>query len=120
MSAQEVELQRVAGVIGRTWRWFRLNPCFPQLSGVLRPGRVQKFPPGDGNQPPFRIPRRVAVPGSQGLDQRVLHGVLGRREVNSTTDEDAGDSRNELPQQRFVHSVTVGGAARNGRSSSHS
>ena len=55
-------------------------------------------------------------------DHRLLHGVLGRREVRTATDEDAQDLRDELAQLDVVHdhSVMVGGAARKGRTSSHS
>ena len=55
-------------------------------------------------------------------DERLLHGVLGRREVRSATDEDAQDPWDELAQLDVVHGhwVTVGGAARKGRTSSHS
>jgi hypothetical protein len=51
-------------------------------------------------------------------------GVLGRREVGTTTDEDAEHGRSELPQravaQFVLHSMTVGGVERNGLISSHS
>ena len=50
--------------------------------------------------------------------------VLVRREVGSAADEDAEHARREASQQGLVHrgrqSVMVGGAVRNGRSSSHS
>ena len=59
---------------------------------------------------------------SQRPDERLLHRVLGRREVGTATDEDAQDLRDELTQLDVVHghSVTVGGAVRKGRTSSHS
>ena len=55
-------------------------------------------------------------------DERLLHRVLGRREVGAATDEDAQHLRDEPAQLDVVHgqSVTVGGAVRNGRTSSHS
>ena len=55
-------------------------------------------------------------------DERLLHRVLGRREVCSATDEDAQHLRDERTQLDLVHrhSVTVGGSVMNGRSSSHS
>ena len=58
----------------------------------------------------------------EGPDERLLNGVLGRREVGAATDEDAQDPGDELAQLDVVHrhSVTVSGAVRNGRSSSHS
>ena len=58
------------------------------------------------------------------LDQGVLHGVLGRREIGSAADEDSEHARREAPEQGLIHrgghSVMVGDAARNGRTSSHS
>ncbi len=53
-----------------------------------------------------------------GLDQRLLDGVLGRREVVPATDEDTEHLRGQLPQQRFVHSSPV--LHMTGRTSSHS
>ena len=46
---------------------------------------------------------RDVPPGADGLDQCVLDGVLGRREVGSAADEDPDDRGHELPQQRLVH-----------------
>ena len=54
-----------------------------------------------------------------GLEQRLLNSVLGRREVASTADEDAKDLRGEVPQE-LVHSVAAGASPRNGRTSIHS
>ena len=47
-------------------------------------------------------------------------GVLVRRGANFAAAEDADHRGDEVPQQRLVHSVTVGESARNGRTSSHS
>ena len=65
---------------------------------------------------------RLVLPRRQRPDERLLHGVLGRREVRTTTDEDAQDPWDELAELDLVHghSATVGGAARKGRTSSHS
>ena len=59
-------------------------------------------------------------PGRQRPEQRLLHGVLGRREVGSATDEDPGHRGDEVPQQGLVHSVVGEVSVMNGRSSSHS
>src|SRR5207248_6848700 len=67
--------------------------------------------------------RRVIRPHPHGLDQGVLHGILGRREVGSAAAEDPDHRGGEGPQQDLIHlrySVMVGGAAMNGRTSSHS
>ena len=65
---------------------------------------------------------RLVLPRRERPDERLLHRVLGRREVGTATDEDAQDLRDELAQLDVVHghSVTVGGAVRKGRTSSHS
>ena len=64
----------------------------------------------------------IVLPRVQCPDERLLHRVLGRREVGTATDEDAQDLRDELTQLDVVHdhSVTVGGSVRKGRTSSHS
>ena len=65
---------------------------------------------------------RSSLPRGERSDERLLHRVLGRREVRTATDEDAQDPGDELAQLDLVHghSVTVGGAVRKGRTSSHS
>jgi hypothetical protein len=68
-----------------------------------------------------------STPAAQRLEQALLDGILRRREVSPATHEDTYDGGDELPQGRLVHrrhpgrhSVTVGGSAMNGRTSSHS
>ena len=58
-------------------------------SGGIGAGGVEELPPGHGDQPALGVPRRVVRPHAHGLDQGVLHGILGRREIGSATDEDA-------------------------------
>lgn len=120
VSAQEVELQGVGRAGDRTRRWLGLDPGLADVPGAVRPDRVQEFPPRDRDQPALRVRRRVLRPRRQRPNQRLPHGVLGRREVCSTTDEDAGDRGNQLSQQRFVSLRDGGVAVRNGHSSSHS
>src|SRR5690606_12079023 len=74
------------------------------------------------DQPAFGISGRLLLPRGERPDERFLHRVLGRREVGAATDEDAEHLRDEVAQLVVVHahSVTVGGAARNGRTSNHS
>jgi hypothetical protein len=95
---------------------------------------VEDLAPGNRDQPALRVGGRLVRLGQRGLDECFLHGVLGRREVNSAMHEDADHRGGHLPQQQVVHhliwpliwpgrsghSVTVGGALRNGRTSSHS
>lgn len=59
---------------------------------------------------------------AESADERLLRGVLGRREIRTATDEDAQHVGDELAQLDVVHDycVTVGGAVRKGRTSSHS
>ena len=66
-------------------------------------GGVEELAPGHGDQPALGVPRRVVRPHAQGLDQGVLHGILGRREIGSATDEDANDGGGEGPQQGLIH-----------------
>ena len=70
---------------------------------ALGAGRVEEPPPGHGDEPGLRIPGRVGRPDSERLDQRVLHRVLGRREVGSAADEDPQHTRGEAPEQELIH-----------------
>jgi hypothetical protein len=90
MGTDEVKPQGVVGVLGRPGRRLGLDPGFARLPGGLCPGRVQELAPGDGDQPALRVRRCVSGPRRQRPEQRLLHGVLGRREVCSATDEDTG------------------------------
>ena len=47
---------------------------------------------------PVRVGRRLVLPRGERSDERLLHGVLGRREVGSATDEDAQHPGDELAQ----------------------
>ncbi len=42
------------------------------------------------------------APGRERLDDRVLDGVLGRREISAATDEDVQDLGCQRPQQRRI------------------
>ena len=99
----------VARVLGRARRWLGRDPGLAGEPRTLRPVRVQELAPGGRDQPALRIRRWILGPRGQRPQQRVLYGVLGRREVGSATDEDTGDRGNQLPQQGLVHSATVGG-----------
>ena len=123
MRAQEVQLERVIRHLARAGHGLALDEHLAVPSGGISAGGVEELPPGHGDQPALGIPRRVVRPYAQRLDQGVLHGILSRREVGSATDEDPDHSRCEGPQHGLVHlchSVMVGGAARKGRTSSHS
>src|SRR5262249_44887238 len=76
----------------------------------------------DGDEPRRGIGGHLVLPRRERADERLLYCVLGRREVSSATDEDVQDPGDELAQLDGVHGywVTVGGAERKGRSSSHS
>ena len=103
MGAQEVEAQGVVGVLGRALGRLEVELGLPRRPGRLRPGRVEEPPPGSGHQPRLRVPRRVVRPGRPGRDERLLHGVLGRREVRSAPDEDTGHLGGEAAQERLIH-----------------
>jgi hypothetical protein len=116
--------------LGRSGRRLYLDPLLPVATGGLGAVGVEELAPGNRDQPALRVGRRPVRPGQRGLDECFLHGVLGRPDVDSATHEDADHRGSQLPQQQFVHhlicpgrsghSVTVGGALRNGRTSSHS
>ena len=44
---------------------------------------------------PVGVGRHLVLPRGERPDERLLHGVLGRREVRSATDEDAQDPWDE-------------------------
>ena len=130
MGAQEEELQRVVCGLGRSGRRLDLDPLLAVATRGLGAVGVEELAPGNRDQPALRVGGLPVRPGQRSLDERFLHGVLGRREVSSAMHEDADHRGSQLPQQQFVHylirpgrsghSVTVGGALRNGRTSSHS
>src|SRR6478609_6461797 len=68
----------------------------------LRATGVDHLAPRDGHQPALGVVRGVVGPASYGLDERLLHGVLGRREVCAATDEDTDHLRDQGPDE-FIH-----------------
>ena len=107
--AQEVQRERVVDVRHRAGRRLGVHDVLAHPACRLRPRVVEEPVPRRGYEPPFGIARRVVGPGSQRAHERLLHGVLGRREVRSAPDEDANHRGHELPQQRVVHSPVAGG-----------
>ena len=126
--AQKVELECVVHArhrpADRPLAWLLVRPKLPLATSRIRTDPVEEPPPGHRDQPALRVPRRVVRPDPDRLEQSVLHGVLGRREICSAADEDAEHARSQTPKQGVVHdrfqSVMVGGSVRKGRSSSHS
>src|SRR5439155_13144521 len=86
--AQEVQLERVVHYLAGAGRGLALDAYLAVLSGGIGAGGVEELTPGHGDQPALGVPRRVVRPYAYGLDQGVLHGILGRREVGSATDEE--------------------------------
>lgn len=122
MRGEEVEVQGVVSAGHDTGGGIAVEPDLPVAARGVRSRHVDERPPGDRDQPALGIRRCVVLPRRECPDQRLLHSFLGRREVCTAADEDAQDLRDELAQLDVVHdhSVTVGGAPRKGRSSSHS
>jgi hypothetical protein len=120
--AQEVEAQSVVGARHHTGRRLGVESDLSVATRRVRPCHVEQGSPGDRDQPALGIGRHLVVPGAMRSDERLLHGVLGRREVCTATEKDAQDRWDELAQLDVVHghSVTVGGAVMKGRTSSHS
>lgn len=124
MGAQEVQRKRVVHPRHRSDGRLDVDQVLAPPPGALAPGLVQEAAPGHGDQPPLRIPGRRGRPGAKGLDQRVLHGILCRREIGAPADQGTDHARDQDAQpgrvQRVHQSVIVGGAAMIGRTSSHS
>ncbi len=112
VGAQEVELEGVVHGGRGAGRGFLLDAVLTAAARGVGAGRVEELAPRRGDQPALGVPRRVGGPDADRLDQRVLHGVLGRREVGSAADEDGEDTRGEAAQEGLVHrgrhSVMVG------------
>ena len=120
--AQEVEAQRVVGARDRAGRRFGVEADLSVAARRVRPRHVEERSPRDRDEPARGVGGQLVLPRGERPDERLLHGVLGRREVGTATDEDAQDPWDELAQLDVVHGhwVTVGGAVRKGRTSSHS
>ncbi|CAM5725894.1 hypothetical protein SVIOM74S_01810 [Streptomyces violarus] len=103
VGAQEVELERVVHRGRGPGRRLLVDEALTPAAGGVRPGRVEEPAPGHGDQPALRVPRLVGRPDADRLDQRVLHGVLGRREVGSAADENREDAGCEAAEQGLVH-----------------
>jgi hypothetical protein len=86
--AQEVQLERVVRHLARAGHGLALGAYLAVPSGGIGAGDVEELTPGHGDQPALGVPRRVIRPHAHGLDQGVLHGILGRREVGSAAAED--------------------------------
>src|SRR5205085_6371551 len=114
--------QRVVGARNRTgWRFGVVSELWVAARRV-RPRHVEEGSPRDRDEPPRGIGGQLVPPRGERPDERLLYGVLGRREVRTATDEDAQDPWDELAQLDVIHrhSVTVDGWVRKGRTSSHS
>nr|BFF22481.1 hypothetical protein GCM10025732_04460 [Glycomyces mayteni] len=99
MAAAAQQQERVVGLPCRSRRGLAPDCDLAERPRGGRAARVEELAPRDGDEPPLRVVGGVAVPAPQGLQERVLDGVLGRREVGSAADEDAQHLRGEVPQQ---------------------
>ncbi len=130
MAAAAQQEQRVVRLLGRPLCGFVVDPFLSPPSGSLGTLGVDQLAAGDPQEPRLRVVGRIVGPVADRLDEGLLHGVLGRREVCSATDEDAQDLRRQRPHQVvhpvFVHaavltySAVACSSAKNGRTSSHS
>lgn len=107
MGTQKVELESVVHRGRGLTRRFFVELLLALRAGSIRSGRVEESPPGHRDQPALRIPRRVVRPDPDCLEQRILHGILGRREICSAADEDCEHARSEVPEQDVVHLMQV-------------
>jgi hypothetical protein len=111
MAAAAQQEQGVVRLLGGALCGFVVDPFLPAASGRLGALRVDQLAAGDAQEPRLRVVGRVVRPVPDRLDERLLHGVLGRREVCSATDEDAQDLWRQRPDL-LVHVVLVHEAAR--------
>ena len=120
--AEEVEPQRVVGARDVAGRRVGVDSPLSVAAGCVGPRHVEEGSPRHRDEPRRGVSRLVALPGGECPDERLLHRVLGRREVGSATDEDAQDLWDELPKFDVVgdHEPKLGGSAMKGRTSSHS
>ena len=94
--AEEVEAQRVVGARDRAGRRFGVDADFPAAARCVRACHVEEGSPSDRDEPARGVAGRLVPPRRQRPDERLLYGVLGRREVCTATDEDAQDPWDEL------------------------
>lgn len=122
VGTQEVQRERVVHRCARPRPGLGVDEDLAASTGRIGAHGVEESAPRHRDQPALRVARRILRPHPQGFDERVLDGILGRREIRSAADEDADHRGDERAQQRLVHvySVTVGGSDMNGRTSSHS
>src|SRR2546430_893637 len=60
------------------------------------PRQVDEGSPSDRDEPPRGVGGHLVPPRRERPDERLLDGVLGRREVRTATDEDAQDPWYEI------------------------
>jgi hypothetical protein len=107
MGAQEVKVQGVVGVRHCTRGRFGVEAKLTVATRAVRPCHIEKRSPRNSDQPTRGIAGRLVGPVGNGSNERLLHGVLGRREIGSATDEDAQYPRDELTQLGIVHGCRV-------------
>ena len=74
-----------------------VHALLPVATRDLGAAGIEELAPGHRDQPALRVGGLLVRPGLRGLDECFLHGVLGCREVNSATHEDADRRRSQLP-----------------------
>ncbi len=108
MTAHHQQVQRVVLVRGsdgvrrrrRLGRHLEHHDCFAAAAGDLGADLVGQASGGDVDQPPARIGRQaVARPLPRRRQQRLLHRVLGGREIAEAADDRAEHLRRQLAQQ---------------------
>ena len=96
VGAQEVEAKRVVGARDRAGRRFGVESDLSVVAGDVRPRHVEEGSPSHRDEPTRGVVRQLVSPRRERPDQRLLHGVLGGREIRTATDEDAQDTWDEL------------------------
>ena len=120
MAAQEQQQQRVVGRLGRSGLGLVTQHFLAPAPRRLGSPRVDQLAARDGEQPALRVIGPPVTPDPVRLQKRVLHRVLGGREVVPATDEDGEHLRRQDADDLLVHSTAAGASPITGRTSIHS
>ena len=99
MTAQEQQQQRVIALLGRPLGLLDRHRLLACPARRLTAPCVDESPHGHGAQPGGRVTRRVLGPDPQRLDDRLLHGILGSRELLPAAQQAGEHVRCERPDE---------------------
>jgi hypothetical protein len=120
VAAQEQQQQRVVGLLGRSGLGLVSQCVLTPTPSRLGSLRIDQLAARDREQPALRVVETLVARVPMGLQQRLLHGILSRREVVPSTDEDAEHLWRQDAGDVLVHSAVAGASPITGRTSIHS